>query len=68
MSFLKSIEMKVMEARSHSVQGLTSNVTSPAMKIPLPPRLWITGLFYYATNICVTSIKRIASAILVLLL
>ncbi|XP_073945234.1 meiosis regulator and mRNA stability factor 1-like protein [Choristoneura fumiferana] len=31
--------------RSHSAQGLASNCTSsPAMKIPLPPRLWITDV------------------------
>lgn len=30
-------------ARSHSAQGLPSNNPSPAMKIPLPPRLWLTG-------------------------
>ncbi|XP_037293714.1 meiosis regulator and mRNA stability factor 1 [Manduca sexta] len=29
-------------ARSHSAQGLVSNVSSPGMKIPLPPRMWIT--------------------------
>ncbi|CAH0579062.1 unnamed protein product [Chrysodeixis includens] len=28
--------------RSHSAQGLASSVCSPAMKIPLPPRPWIT--------------------------
>lgn len=28
--------------RSHSAQGLASVVSSPAMKIPLPPRPWIT--------------------------
>ncbi|XP_075973435.1 meiosis regulator and mRNA stability factor 1-like protein isoform X2 [Anticarsia gemmatalis] len=28
--------------RSHSAQGLASSVSSPAMKIPLPPRPWIT--------------------------
>lgn len=33
----------VKGARSHSAQGLTNTVSSPAMKIPLPPRLWITG-------------------------
>lgn len=31
-------------SRSHSVQGLTTSLTSPAMKIPLPPRLWITDI------------------------
>ncbi|XP_034830652.1 meiosis regulator and mRNA stability factor 1 isoform X1 [Maniola hyperantus] len=30
------------ESRSRSAQGLASNVLSPSMKIPLPPRLWIT--------------------------
>ncbi|XP_045497656.1 meiosis regulator and mRNA stability factor 1 [Colias croceus] len=30
--------------RSHSAQGLASNVSSPCMKIPLPPRLWITDI------------------------
>lgn len=30
-------------ARSHSAQGLSNDLCSPAMKIPLPPRLWITG-------------------------
>lgn len=30
-------------ARSHSAQGLSNLMSSPAMKIPLPPRLWITG-------------------------
>lgn len=29
--------------RSHSAQGLPNTISSPAMKIPLPPRLWITG-------------------------
>lgn len=29
--------------RSHSAQGLASSVCSSAMKIPLPPRPWITG-------------------------
>ncbi|KAL0841176.1 hypothetical protein ABMA28_014919 [Loxostege sticticalis] len=28
--------------RSHSAQGLPNTISSPAMKIPLPPRLWIT--------------------------
>ncbi|KAJ0177159.1 hypothetical protein K1T71_007168 [Dendrolimus kikuchii] len=31
-------------ARSHSAQGLTNTVSSPAIKIPLPPRLWITDI------------------------
>lgn len=50
---MKSLEKSVLlkGARSHSVQGLSSNVLSPAIKIPLPPRLWITGQQqYYATN------------------
>ncbi|XP_013199732.2 meiosis regulator and mRNA stability factor 1 [Amyelois transitella] len=32
------------ESRSHSAQGLSRTVSSPAMKIPLPPRLWITDI------------------------
>lgn len=32
-------------ARSHSAQGLSNPLSSPAMKIPLPPRMWITGTF-----------------------
>ncbi|XP_050346256.1 meiosis regulator and mRNA stability factor 1 [Nymphalis io] len=44
MSLIKGTERNLMEARSHSVQGLASNVSSPAMKIPLPPRLWITDI------------------------
>lgn len=32
-----------MGARSHSAQGLSNHMSSPAMKIPLPPRMWITG-------------------------
>ncbi|XP_026317722.1 meiosis regulator and mRNA stability factor 1 [Hyposmocoma kahamanoa] len=31
-------------ARSHSAQGLSNLMSSPAMKIPLPPRLWITDV------------------------
>ncbi|KOB70958.1 putative limkain b1 [Operophtera brumata] len=30
--------------RSHSAQGLAPAVSSPAMKIPLPPRMWITDI------------------------
>ncbi|CAH2260947.1 jg17721 [Pararge aegeria aegeria] len=43
-SELKCLEksLRCKDARSRSVQGLPSNVLSPAMKIPLPPRLWIT--------------------------
>ncbi|XP_052740437.1 meiosis regulator and mRNA stability factor 1 [Bicyclus anynana] len=36
--------VKYKEARSHSVQGIPSKILSPAMKIPLPPRLWITDI------------------------
>ncbi|CAG5031554.1 unnamed protein product [Parnassius apollo] len=32
------------ESRSRSVQGLSCVVSSPIMKIPLPPRLWITDV------------------------
>ncbi|XP_063824866.1 meiosis regulator and mRNA stability factor 1 [Ostrinia nubilalis] len=32
------------KGRSHSAQGLPSTISSPAMKIPLPPRLWITDI------------------------
>ncbi|XP_049868975.1 meiosis regulator and mRNA stability factor 1 isoform X2 [Pectinophora gossypiella] len=32
------------ESRSHSAQGLGGLVTSPTMKIPLPPRMWITDV------------------------
>lgn len=37
-------------SRSHSAQGLATTLFSPAMKIPLPPRMWITGEYskYYA--------------------
>lgn len=45
------IYVRNKSGRSHSVQGLATNITSPAMKIPLPPRLWLTGQ-HYATNIC----------------
>ncbi|CAH0667451.1 unnamed protein product [Chilo suppressalis] len=31
-------------SRSHSAQGLASIISSPALKIPLPPRLWITDI------------------------
>lgn len=39
--------------RSHSAQGFVASCPNSAMKIPMPPRLWITGLYYYATNICI---------------
>lgn len=47
MNLTKSIEGCINKGtRSHSAQGLASYCTSsPAMKIPLPPRLWITGAF-----------------------
>ncbi|OWR42532.1 putative limkain b1 [Danaus plexippus plexippus] len=38
------IYVRNKSARSHSVQGLATNITSPAMKIPLPPRLWLTDV------------------------
>ncbi|XP_072932051.1 meiosis regulator and mRNA stability factor 1 isoform X2 [Epargyreus clarus] len=34
----------VKGSRSRSVQGLTCSISSPAMKIPLPPRLWLTDI------------------------
>ncbi|XP_013142960.1 PREDICTED: meiosis arrest female protein 1 homolog [Papilio polytes] len=50
MSLSTSFESNEMnsfkESRSRSVQGLASvvSVSSPLMKIPLPPRLWITDV------------------------
>lgn len=37
-------------ARSHSAQGLATTISSPAMKIPLPPRMWITGKYHFFTQ------------------
>lgn len=31
-------------ARSHSAHGISRGISSPSMKIPLPPRLWITDI------------------------
>lgn len=39
--------------RCHSAQGLAVSISNSAVKIPMPPRLWITGLYYYAMNICI---------------
>ncbi|CAG9094078.1 unnamed protein product [Plutella xylostella] len=46
MSLVKGFDMMELGskgARSHSAQGLTT-FSSPAIKIPLPPRLWITDV------------------------
>lgn len=47
---VKDTSSKNIGLRSHSAQGLSNN--SSPLKIPLPPRLWITGKCYYAMNIC----------------
>ncbi|XP_063380744.1 meiosis regulator and mRNA stability factor 1 [Cydia fagiglandana] len=45
MDFLRDLESCNRGTRSDSAQGLANNVTSsPVMKIPLPPRLWITDV------------------------
>lgn len=49
--------VKIFKAkRSHSAQDFVASGPNSAMKIPMPPRLWITGLCYYATNICISAL------------
>lgn len=56
MSLARHLEVNKMngfkESRSRSVQGLANFVSSPVMKIPLPPRLWITGKCCNKDGLC----------------